>query len=232
MSKNEKIESVKVNILKLELIVCTLPDIEEKKILQREIELAKKELNENRIEYPSILTKKIKRTIKRIRFRIIILPHESNTNIQLIIKGIVLYSLIVFCFGICAVIVNVYNEIPTPFIVELVKSIGLDPLFKTVISLDITQRIYHWGLLGGAGVVVSMINRFKTFEESSKSKWLYFAVGLFKPILGSLTAIMACRIASVGIIEAYKDVPLIAIAFFSGFSEKWWKIAENHTKSQ
>ena len=43
---------------------------------------------------------------------------------------------------------------------------------------------------------------------------------------------MICRIASVGIIEAYRDVPLIAIAFFSGFSEKWWKIAENQLSNK
>lgn len=69
--------------------------------------------------------------------------------------GIVRYSAIVFVIGICVVIVNVYQTNPDDLI-KFIKSIGLLPVFTTVLDLGIKPVLYLWEIMDGAGAVASI----------------------------------------------------------------------------
>jgi hypothetical protein len=104
--------------------------------------------------------------------------------------------------------------------VRLVKWLGFHSIFKTVMDLGIRPEAYYWGLLGGAGAVVSLVKRFDQISKQEGSPWLFFSKGLFNPIVGSLSAVVVCRFVSEGLTDAYKGIPLLVIAFFAGFSER------------
>ena len=219
-NKKSYLFNARVKLTKLEIKVASLPDIPEKHILQRELDKAKNSLDEGETEYTDVLWNDVRRTISKIKLLYSIIPHSTSSNIQLLLRGIFIYSLLVFFFGICAVIVHVYNDYPTPWPVELVKWLGLDPIFKTVMALSIKPEAYYWGLLGGAGAVVSLVKRFDNISKHEGRPWLFFSRGLFNPIVGSLSAVVACRFASQGLLDEYKGVPLLVVAFFAGFSER------------
>lgn len=212
--------AAKVRLTKYEVQVASLNDSPEKQILLREINKARNELENDDIDYSIAFWKGMKRTIRRLKRRSFFSVGDGKSNIKLVLLGIITYSVIVFFIGICAVIVFSYESTPEPGLIKLVKAIGLDPLFKTVISLGITPHSYLTGLLGGAGAVLSMVRRFDKIAEKKASPWLLFSQGLFNPIVGSLSAVVICMIVSAGLIPEYQGVPIYVLAFFSGFSEK------------
>lgn len=213
-------------LTKLELNVAALPDIPQKKILFNEIERAKVALEANDTTYSEALWGDIRGNIRRIKWYYRIFPNQFDSNIVLWLKGLILYSSIVLLiFGPCAVIVHIWpseesTSASLPLIVVAIKYLGLDPLFTTVKDLGIKSKAYLWGLLGGAGAVVSMVKRIKSIETQKVSHWLLFTQGLFNPIVGSLSAVVACAYYSNTLKEEVTQIPLYVVAFFAGFSER------------
>ena len=93
-------------------------------------------------------------------------------------------------------------------------------IFTSVKNLGVDIKAYYWGLLGGAGAVVSMIRRSESISSQKVSYWLVFAQGLFNPIVGSLSAVISCRYYIDMIKADSSQVPLVVLAFFAGFSER------------
>jgi len=220
-NSDEALAESRSRLTKIELSVATLPEIPEKAILINEIERAKDALDAGDTTYSETLWAKIRYKISRIKWFYRILPNQYDSNILLWLKGLVLYSLtVLFVFGPCAVIVYVWKESPEPWIVKLVKDLKLAPIFDTVNGFGVNPRAYFWGLLGGSGAVVSMARRFKTIASQEGSHWLLFAQGLFNPIIGSLSAVIACHYYSSVLKASATQMPLLVIAFFAGFSER------------
>ncbi len=217
-------------LIKLELNVASLPDIPQKTILKNEIGRAKDALDSDVTTYSDTLWADIRYNIWRIKWTYRIFPNQYESNIVLWLKGLILYSFIVlFIFGPCAVIVNVWPKpvIHTPqvtdsmpWIVKAVIALKLAPLFSTVIELGIEIKAYFWGLLGGAGAVVSMVKRFESIASQKRPHWLVFVQGLFNPIVGSLSAVIACRYYESTLKDDVSQLPLLVLAFFAGFSER------------
>ncbi|MFC1823928.1 hypothetical protein ACFL9T_14555 [Thermodesulfobacteriota bacterium] len=222
-NRNEKrMWKARAKLTKLEVDVASLPDTAKRSILQREIDLAAEELSKGKPIYALLLWVRLRSKVNRLRFRFLLFPSPSDSNLQLLLKGIVIYSVIVLLFfGPCVVVVNSFLKKELTDLVLFVRWIGLSPLFETVIDLNIQPRAYFWGILGGAGAVVSMVKRFDVIASRKATPWLFFAQGLFNPIVGSLSAVIACRFASSGLLTtALHGTPLMVIAFFAGFSER------------
>jgi hypothetical protein len=201
-------------------------------ILEREIALAVKLLDDGDCQYSKALWTEMRSTIRRLRLRSLLFPPGMNSNIQFIFWGIATYASIVSIFGACAVIVHMYRTDPESWPIRFVSRVGLLPLFQTVSALGIKPSAYLWGLFGGAGAVVSIVKRFDELAQRTGSPWLFFLQGLFNPIVGSLSAVVACKFASASLVDAYKGVPLLAIAFFAGFSERLLERVQSQTSNR
>ncbi len=212
-------------LIKLELNIAAMPDIPQKQILANEIEIAKISLENNDPSYSEALWTNIRFKIWRIIWAYRILPNQYDQNILLWLKGLVLYSIIVLLIiGPCAVIVDVWpkdgSTAQLPWIVQAVEFLNIDPIFISAKRL-IDIKAYYWGVLGGAGAVVSMMKRSESISNQKASYWLVFAQGLFNPIIGSLSAVIACRYyMDLVNNDISSSVPLVVIAFFAGFSER------------
>ena len=232
-----KVPESRVRLTKLELNVASLPDIPHKRILNDEIARAKETLQVGDSTYADLLWSQIRRTASRIKWYYRLVPNRFESNITLWLKGIVLYSILVLgVFGPCAVIVAKWPGIINGgkgvtngtcamggihWLVELVCYFKLAPLFETVIGLKIQPEGYLWGLLGGAGAVVSMVKRIDSIANQVSHHWLVFTQGLFNPIVGSLSAVITCRFYETTMKGAGGSMlPLVVLAFFAGFSER------------
>jgi len=220
MTNEEELVRTKTKLLRMELLVVALPDSETKTVLLREMKEAQLLIDKGDPSYANAICKELRSFIRGLRLRSFFVSQTGTSNIQLIFSGILIYSFIVLLIGICAIIVDQYRVNPTSGLIKVVDGIGLNPLFSTVTGLGIQPMSYLIGLFGAAGAVVSLVKRFDEFEQKKGSPWLFFSIGLFSPIAGSLAAVVICKFVSAGLVENYKEVPLIAVAFFAGFSER------------
>ncbi len=93
------LHSTRAKLTKLEIKVASLPNIPEKDILQHELDVAKSSLEEGDAEYAKVLWNDIRGTISRVKLRYSIIPHSTSSNIQLVVRGLVIYGSIVSSSG-------------------------------------------------------------------------------------------------------------------------------------
>ena len=133
------------------------------------------------------------------RLKVPKVPNEKRTKthesaLRVVLFGVSAYAAFVLAIlGPCVVVVyslgiGEENEFTT-----VARSLGLVPLFKAVMGLGIRPWAYLVGLFGAAGAVVSIVRRFERIASQPAPFWLLFGQGLFIPILGSLSAVIACR---------------------------------------
>jgi hypothetical protein len=212
----------RARIIRLQLEVLECPASEARRILMHEIDIALEQLLNGNPEYARQLYDETTASIAKLRKRNRFGVRPSESAIGTILAGVSLYSaFVLLLLGPCVVVVASLNAHHNNSFTALADTLGLIPLFDTVRSLGIRPEAYLWGLLGGAGAVVSMVKRFEQLSKSKAPFWLLFGEGLFNPIVGSLSAVVVCNfIYNTDQLKALQAVPTVVVAFFAGFSER------------
>jgi len=214
------LEKEKARVAKLRLDIAALKQSPVKDLLEDQVTVVEAQLQEGNLEYSKQFRHETRSTILSIKLKQIFGSRDESTNIRTLLLGLVCYGIIVFFIGICAIIVFVYQTDPQSNLITFLRSIGVLPIFATVSSFGITAEAFLWGILGGAGAVSNMVRRFDKIGGKKSSFWLLFAQGLFGPIVGSLSAVVAVTFVQEGLLDILKPIPLPVIAFFAGFSEQ------------
>lgn len=219
--KRKKFEKERAKLSKLLFFVTSLAPSEKKDLLNKELHIAIEKLeSNNNFIYARHFRKQYSSIIFWSKINSFFSGDSRNSNMQLVLLGIICYSIIILFIGICAGILVIYSNKGNTGFRDFLDTIWLGYIFKTLSDLGFTTRGYYLGVLGGAGAVVSMVRRFNRISTSKKSKWLIFADGFFNPIVGSLSAVIVCKFVEAGLLNILEKVPIIVIAFFSGFSER------------
>jgi len=225
MEKLNQLEYIRLLKLKYRLFT----DTERREFLLQEIENTRKRLlDENDTLYAKIFRRTFRWSIVKLNVRRHISIGNSSSNIKTVLLGIIVYSIIVFFFGICATVVYSINNTTElnlwqpNGLLHFVQENGLMPYFLFA-SKHITTQSYLIGLIGGSGAVVSLIKRFDAIHKVKSSFWVLFSKGLFNPVVGSLSAIAVVSFMS----NTIDGIYLFAAAFFAGFSERILEKFEN-----
>jgi len=216
---------------KLTVMVESLQESPKKKVYMDEINKARMRLEKGDYGYVKKLYGHLKWLIRRRCIFNFLLPeilNESDKKVVSLIKGFSYCALVLIAIGICVLIV----------IAEEKEMISYDQLgffrylFESVEKFEIKPLYYLFGLFGAAGAVTSIVKRLDQLISQSDSIMKFFLIGLLYPIIGSVVAVVLCQIMPLVFnIKAIGGVPekaiKIAIAFFSGYSERILERAEH-----
>jgi hypothetical protein len=222
-SSGNEVARCRAELIRLYVDVFALRNIDVKRALIGEISLALDQLSSGDSHYARELIREVRPVIAKQRWASIFGISPPESAIGILLSGVLIYSVfVVLMLGPCVVVVQ---SLKAPSSLNLFTSaaqwLGLMPVFQTVMALGITPPAYLYGLLGGAGAVVSLVKRFDSFSTRSSSFWLLFATGLFSPIVGSLRALVVCDfIYATDKVKVLQVIPHVVVAFFAGFSER------------
>lgn len=213
----------RARLVRIQLEVLACPPSEARRVLLAEIAAAQEQLTQGEPTYAKYLCDQTASLIVGLKRRQRFEMGTSESAVGVLLLGIVTYSAVVLLFiGPCVVVVSSLSAGETNSFTAFAKTVGLLPLFETVMRLKIQPEAYLWGLFGGAGAVVSMVRRFEQIGKQPTSFfWVLFGQGLFNPIVGSLSAVVVCGfVYKTDQLKVLQFVPAIVIAFFAGFSER------------